>query len=144
MLRFVHTRTRALRRRAERLEGVIAAGDRTVVYPQLAGRRQRIGELENELIAFRNDIASQLVAQVAASGALAQATSQRKALAAQFASTPVPEVAQSTSTAAARERTGQTEAQRRQAFEVQKTRAVLADLSLNGKPFREILKERVK
>ena len=87
-----------------RLEGVIAAGDRTVVYPQLAGRRQRIGQLENELIAFRNDIANQQVAQVAGGGALAQATAQRKALAAQFASTPVPEVAQSTSTAAARAR----------------------------------------
>ncbi len=77
----------------ERLEGVLAANDKTVVYPALASRRSRIGEIQSELIAIRTDLADQQLALIAPTGDLAQATSNRKALAADFAQQPNPEEA---------------------------------------------------
>lgn len=42
-----------------RLEAVLAARDRTAVYPELAGRRARVAAVEAELIKTRNDLAEQ-------------------------------------------------------------------------------------
>ncbi|HEY5937339.1 MAG TPA: tetratricopeptide repeat protein, partial [Kofleriaceae bacterium] len=67
-----------------RLEGVLAAGDRTAVYPVLAGRRSRIGLIQDDLIKMRNDLAEQqlqLVDGVSGSG-------ERKALFASYSAMP--------------------------------------------------------
>jgi len=64
-----------------RLEGVLAANDKTVVYPALASRRSRIGEIQGELITIRNDLAEQQLALIAASGELAAVSANRKSLA---------------------------------------------------------------
>jgi len=53
-----------------RLEGVLAAGDRHAVYPELAGRRARIAVIEAQLIRIRNDLAEQELKLVAGSGEL--------------------------------------------------------------------------
>lgn len=64
-----------------RLEGVIASGDRTTVFPQLAARRLRIAAIEDDLIAIRNQLADRQLRLVNSSGALAQLTAARKDLA---------------------------------------------------------------
>lgn len=74
-----------------RLEGVLAANDKTVVYPGLAARRSRIGQIQSDLIVIRNELADQELALIDPSGELHQLTSQRKALAGQYATMPSPE-----------------------------------------------------
>lgn len=74
-----------------RLEGVLGANDKTVVYPGLSARRSRIGQIQSDLIAIRNDLADQQIALVSSSGELAQLTATRKQLAEQFAAVPTPE-----------------------------------------------------
>ncbi|MBL0218897.1 MAG: tetratricopeptide repeat protein [Myxococcales bacterium] len=74
-----------------RLEGVLSANDKTVVYPALGARRTRIGQIQGELIAIRNDLADQQLALISSSGELAQLTSTRKQLASQFAAMASPE-----------------------------------------------------
>src|SRR4051812_47971315 len=74
-----------------RLEGVLAANDKTVVYPGLAARRSRIGQIQNDLIAIRNDLADQQIALIAPSGELYQLTSTRRQLAQAYSSMPNPE-----------------------------------------------------
>ncbi|MBA3452563.1 MAG: tetratricopeptide repeat protein, partial [Deltaproteobacteria bacterium] len=75
----------------ERLEGVLAANDKTVVYPALASRRSRIGEIQGDLISIRNDLADQQLALIAPSGDLAQATSTRKMAVQAYLQQPSPE-----------------------------------------------------
>jgi tetratricopeptide (TPR) repeat protein len=74
-----------------RLEGVLAAADRTTVYPALASRRSRIGQIQDDLIAVRNDLADQQLGLVASSGELAQVSGARKGLAQPYATTPKAE-----------------------------------------------------
>jgi TolA-binding protein len=81
----VETNLRQSEATIARLEGVLAAKDRTAVYPALASRRARIGEIQDGLITLRNQIAEQL----------GSTDSNRKALAAQYAAMPSPERAQS-------------------------------------------------
>jgi tetratricopeptide (TPR) repeat protein len=70
-----------------RLEGVLAANDKTAVYPALQARRSRIGEIQDDLIKIRNDLAEQQLKLVAAPSE----TAGRRALAGQYASSPSPE-----------------------------------------------------
>lgn len=76
-----------------RLEGVLSANDRTVVYPGLASRRSRIGQIQTDLIAMRTDLADQQLRLIDSSSDLAQLTATRKQLAQVYASMPNPEEA---------------------------------------------------
>jgi tetratricopeptide (TPR) repeat protein len=68
-----------------RLEGVLASGDRTTVYPKLSQRRQRIASIQDDLITIRNTLADQELRLVDSSGDLAQLSATRKQLAQQYA-----------------------------------------------------------
>lgn len=70
-----------------RLEGVLAANDKTAVYPALQVRRSRIGEIQDDLIKIRTDLAEQELKLVAEPGDSAR----RRALVAQYAASPSPE-----------------------------------------------------
>jgi tetratricopeptide (TPR) repeat protein len=83
----------------DRLEGVLATGDRLTLYPALSSRRLRIAAIQHDLIAIRNDLADKAIAGGGSSGA----TAQRKALASQYAALGDPERAHG-------ERTGQAQA----------------------------------
>jgi tetratricopeptide (TPR) repeat protein len=72
-----------------RLEGVLAANDKTAVYPALQVRRNRLGEIQDDVIAIRNDLAEQQLQLVAPPAESAQ----RRAIAQQYAATPSPEKA---------------------------------------------------
>ena len=74
-----------------RIEGVLAANDKTVVYPALGSRRTRIGQIQSDLIAIRNDLADQQLGLISPSGELYQLTATRKQLATQFAAMASPE-----------------------------------------------------
>ena len=68
-----------------RLEGVLATGDRTSVYPKLSSRRARIAAIQDDLVNIRNNLADQELSLVNSSGDLAQASANRKQLAQQYA-----------------------------------------------------------
>jgi tetratricopeptide (TPR) repeat protein len=72
-----------------RLEGVLAANDKTAVYPALQSRRSRIGEIQDDLIKIRADLADQQAKLVAAP----PETGQRQALVQQYLASPSPEKA---------------------------------------------------
>jgi len=74
-----------------RLEAVLAAGDRFNVYPKLAQRRARIAQIQSDLIAIRNNLADQQLRLVDASGDLAQQSANRKQLAQAYAAMGDPE-----------------------------------------------------
>jgi tetratricopeptide (TPR) repeat protein len=76
-----------------RLEGVLAAGTRTAVYPALATRRSRIGAIQDELIKLRNDVAEQQLRLVDSPGDLASLSAARKQQFAAYAAMPRPEAA---------------------------------------------------
>jgi hypothetical protein len=76
-----------------RLEGVLATGDRTTVYPKLASRRHRIAQIQDELVKVRGDLADQEVTLVASSGDLASATMTRVQLQKQYTALGNPEKA---------------------------------------------------
>ncbi|MEO8554150.1 MAG: hypothetical protein ABI678_29445, partial [Kofleriaceae bacterium] len=76
-----------------RLEGVLATGDRTTVYPKLASRRHRIAQIQDDLVKVRGDLADQEVTLVASSGDLASATMARVQLQKQYATLGSPEKA---------------------------------------------------
>ncbi|MEP6863217.1 MAG: tetratricopeptide repeat protein [Deltaproteobacteria bacterium] len=76
-----------------RLEGVLATGDRTTVYPKLASRRHRIAAIQDDLVRVRSDLADQEASLVASSADLAQATATRKQLAQQYTAMGDPEKA---------------------------------------------------
>jgi hypothetical protein len=59
-----------------RLEGVLAANDRTAVYPALQQRRTRIGVIQDDLIKLR----SQLADEIAAGSAAPETTARRAAI----------------------------------------------------------------
>ncbi len=67
-----------------RLEGVLSANDRTAVYPALQSRRNRIGEIQDDLIKMRTDLAEQQLKLVAESGE----TAQRRSLVASYSASP--------------------------------------------------------
>ena len=71
-----------------RLEGVLAAGDRNAVYPELAGRRARIAVIETQLIRIRNDLAEQELKLAASSGELGALSENRRQRFAAFAALP--------------------------------------------------------
>jgi tetratricopeptide (TPR) repeat protein len=74
-----------------RLDGVLAAGDRTAVYPELASRRARIGQIEAALIKLRGDLAEQELRGVPSSGDLSGLTANRRQRVAALAALPDPE-----------------------------------------------------
>lgn len=76
-----------------RLSGVLAAGEPAALYPALASRRARLGQIQAELIGLRNQLADQQLALVARSGGVGQASAARQALAQQFAALPNPDQA---------------------------------------------------
>jgi tetratricopeptide repeat protein len=71
-----------------RLEGVLAAADKTVVYPELAGRRARIAVIQDELVRLRNVLAEQRLAQGGGAGEQAQLSATRKQLFAAYVALP--------------------------------------------------------
>ena len=71
-----------------RLEGVLAANDKSNVYPSLAGRRARIASIQDELLGLRNDLADRELSLINSNGDLAQLTATRKQLSQQYTSTP--------------------------------------------------------
>jgi tetratricopeptide (TPR) repeat protein len=71
-----------------RLEGVLAANDKSNVYPSLAGRRARIAGIQNELLKLRDDLADRQAQLVNPSGELAQLTATRKQLSEQYRAMP--------------------------------------------------------
>lgn len=74
-----------------RLEGVLASGDRSSVYPKLASRRHRIAAIQNDLVRVRSDVADQQLRLVDSSGDLATASASRKQLAQQYMAMGDPE-----------------------------------------------------
>lgn len=76
-----------------RLEGVLAAGTRTTVYPMLSIRRARIGAIQNDMIKIRNDLAEQQLRLVDSPGDLAALSATRKQQFAAYAAMPNAEAA---------------------------------------------------
>lgn len=76
-----------------RLEAVIAANDKSVVYPAINARRERIGEIQRDLIAIRNDLADQQASLIQPSGDLANLQATRKSLAQAWSAAPDGEAA---------------------------------------------------
>ena len=74
-----------------RLEAVLSANDKTVVYPGLGARRARIGSIQSDLISIRNTLADQQLALIDSSGELAQLSMRRKQLAEAFGRMRTPE-----------------------------------------------------
>ncbi len=89
-----------------RLEAALSASDHSVIYPQLAQRRSRIGGMQAELIALRNDLADQQLSLIGGDAALGSASATRKSLASQFAAQPEPEAAAAQRVGEAREALG--------------------------------------
>jgi tetratricopeptide (TPR) repeat protein len=90
----IHADLGATQATIARLEGVLAAGDRTAVYPDLASRRARVGQIEAALIKLRSDLADQelrLVAGSPSSGDLAGLSANRRQRVAALAALPDPE-----------------------------------------------------
>jgi tetratricopeptide (TPR) repeat protein len=75
-----------------RLEGVLASPDKSTVYPSLAARRSRIGQIQDDLIAIRNSLADQQLKQVSGGADLQALTARRLALASQYQALPKAEV----------------------------------------------------
>ncbi len=73
-----------------RLEGVLAAGDRTAVYPALQSRRARIGQIQDDLNRMRGELAEQQLKQGSSAGG---ASATRRGLARQYAGAPNAEQA---------------------------------------------------
>ncbi len=76
-----------------RLEGVLASGDRTTVYPQLAARRHRIASIQDDLLNVRSELADQQLRLVDSTGETATASATRKQLAQQYTTMGDPEKA---------------------------------------------------
>jgi hypothetical protein len=71
-----------------RLEGVLAAADKTAVYPALASRRARIAEIQDSLVKLRSELADQALRLVDGTGAVAPLSSQRRQRFAAYAALP--------------------------------------------------------
>ncbi len=63
-----------------RLEALVSADDKTAIYPVLAGRRARIGEIQDDLNKLRGDLNDQQAALAGNAGDLPQLTAQRRQL----------------------------------------------------------------
>jgi len=63
-----------------RLESVLAANDKSVIYPSLRSRRERIGAIQRDLNAIRSDLAEQEGQLIAPSGDLPGLTQRRQQL----------------------------------------------------------------
>jgi len=74
-----------------RLEGVLAAPDKSTVYPSLAARRSRIGQIQEDLIIIRTSLADQQLKQVSGGADLQALTTQRQALVSQYQAMPKAE-----------------------------------------------------
>jgi len=74
-----------------RLEGVLAAPDKTAVYPALASRRSRIAAIEDDLLEIRSELAEQALKLGASSGELASLSANRKQLVAAYTAMPSAE-----------------------------------------------------
>ena len=68
-----------------RLEGVLAAKDRTAVYPAIASRRARLAAIEDDVIKLRADLAEQLLQQRAGGNAGPASATRRQQLVAYMA-----------------------------------------------------------
>jgi len=75
------------------LDGVLAAGDRSAVYPALQSRRSRIGQIQDDLIKIRSELADQQLKLVDGAGSLAALTATRQQLMQQYAAMPNAEQA---------------------------------------------------
>jgi len=75
-----------------RLEGVLAAGDRTAVYPALQSRRARIGQVQDDLNRLRGELADQQL-RVIGAGAAGGLSATRRSLAQQHGAAPGAEQA---------------------------------------------------
>ncbi|HEY0480860.1 MAG TPA: tetratricopeptide repeat protein [Kofleriaceae bacterium] len=73
-----------------RLEGVLAAGDRGAVYPELSGRRTRVAAIEAGLLKIRNDLAEDQLRLTAGIGEVTGLTTNRRQRYAAFAAMPDP------------------------------------------------------
>ena len=74
-----------------RLQAVLATGDRMTVYPKLASRRHRIAAIQDDLIKMRGALADEQLSLVSSSADLAQASANRKQLQQQYAMMGDPE-----------------------------------------------------
>ncbi len=70
----------------DRIDALLATGDTSTLYPLLTQKRTRVLQLEDALIAIRNDLADQQEKLVTPSGDLPQLAEKRHRLAQQFAS----------------------------------------------------------
>ena len=77
----------------ERLQAILATGDKTTLYPVLVARRTRAIQIEEVLINIRNDLAEQQEKLVTPTGDLPQLAERRRALARQYAALGNPEQA---------------------------------------------------
>ena len=77
----------------DRLQAVLATGDRMTVYPKLASRRHRIAAIQDNLIKIRSSLADEQLSLVTSSGDLAQASATRKQLQQQYGMLGDPEKA---------------------------------------------------
>ncbi|HEX2686620.1 MAG TPA: tetratricopeptide repeat protein [Kofleriaceae bacterium] len=71
-----------------RLEGVLAAEDKSAVYPALASRRARIAEIADDVIKIRSDLAEKALRLIDGSGELAPLSARRRQLFASYAAMP--------------------------------------------------------
>ncbi|MBC7974131.1 MAG: hypothetical protein H7138_04040, partial [Myxococcales bacterium] len=74
-----------------RLRGVLAAGDKTAVYPVLGQRRLRIAAIQDELIKLRSELADQELRLVAGTGEVAALSGKRKQLYTAYSALPSAE-----------------------------------------------------
>ena len=72
-----------------RLEGVLAAGDKTAVYPALQSRRARVGQIQDDLNKVRADLTEQQLRLLG--GAAGGASATRRSLAQQHGAMPSAE-----------------------------------------------------
>jgi outer membrane protein assembly factor BamD (BamD/ComL family) len=94
-----------------RLSAVIDAGDPDAIYPALSARRSRIGELQDQLIALRADLAEQQLKRISASGQVSQLAERRRSLLQSYTSSPSPEQTRADVVEAARGEVDQLEEQ---------------------------------
>lgn len=84
-----------------RLEAVLAVNDRDAVYPQLQNRRNRIGQIQDDLIRLRADLHDQQLTLINGGADLASLTATRRQLMQQYRSMPSVEQAYASKVATA-------------------------------------------
>ncbi len=76
-----------------RLEAVLAAKDKSNLYPALSQRRNRIGQMQDDLIKVRSQLADDELRLIDSNGELSQLSGNRKTLVAQYLNLGDPEKA---------------------------------------------------